>query len=105
MLRRRLTSLGMLAAVVATTAGCYVVPAYPRRVYAPPPPPPPPPPAVITRATTMTATTIATAIQAAIRARLVTWDHLLPQAPSGFLRICPVHTRERRLIIVDRQIA
>ena len=43
MLRRRLTSLGLLAAVVATAAGCYVVPAYPRRVYAPPPPPPPPP--------------------------------------------------------------
>jgi hypothetical protein len=50
MLLRRLTSLGLLAAVVAATAGCIVVPApYPRRVYAPPPPPvvyaPPPPPA------------------------------------------------------------
>jgi hypothetical protein len=48
---RRLTSLGLLAAVAATTAACYVVPApYPARVYAPPPPPPvvyapPPPPA------------------------------------------------------------
>ncbi len=36
---RRLTLLVVLAAVVASTAGCIVVPApYPRRVYAPPPP-------------------------------------------------------------------
>ena len=37
---RRLTQLVVLAAVVASAAGCIVVPApYPRRVYAPPSPP------------------------------------------------------------------
>jgi hypothetical protein len=37
---RRLVPLVVLAAVVASAAGCIVVPApYPRRVYAPPPPP------------------------------------------------------------------
>ncbi len=43
---RRLTLLVVLAAVVASAAGCIVVPApYPRRVYAPPPVVYAPPPA------------------------------------------------------------